>query len=81
MLEKLMDYIAEEEEEAIEDHSNHDTCSSFLPFGLPQHVSHAPNDRPRQSLQSNRPCCRLPSSQRYLPCHYFDYIGGSSTGA
>ena len=23
----------------------------------------------------------LPKSKRFLPCHYFDYIGGSSTGA
>jgi hypothetical protein len=26
-------------------------------------------------------CMAFETSRRYLPCHYFDYIFGSSTGA
>lgn len=44
-------------------------------------------DRARNSLNNDRAtdevveARKAPKEQRYLPCHYFDYIGGSSTGA
>ena len=67
-----MEYIALEEER-IESR----VSSSFFPQLWPGHMSQTP------LLQENNDevVRQLPSAQKYLPCHYFDYICGSSTGA
>lgn len=60
--------------------------SSFSPENYPPNVSHVPLAKDeitkeraaRDTISKNR---SIKKSRRYLPCHYFDYIGGSSTGA
>lgn len=61
-------------------------CSSFSPENYPPNVSHVPlsEEEVTKARNASDPISRDRSTQqsrRYLPCHYFDYIGGSSTGA
>lgn len=70
--------IAEQEAE-VEYHS-------FWPQPLPDNVSQLPPsmDQRRTMAEAKTTEARqraIPVAQRYLPCHYFDYICGSSTGA
>ncbi|KAI0443750.1 acyl transferase/acyl hydrolase/lysophospholipase [Xylaria telfairii] len=53
---------------------NHDgaTKSSFHPCQRPENVSHLTNQDNLDNPTEYTP---------FLPCHYFDYIGGTSTGA
>lgn len=79
VLARLMEYIAEEEK-GCEDDSYH----SFHPQGFPSNVSHIMTEKESNELdhyESHEQYRALASSKRYLPCHYFDYIGGTSTGA
>ncbi|MCJ1473730.1 hypothetical protein MMC13_002381 [Lambiella insularis] len=84
-LEKLMKHIGEMEEEQEHYHS-------FSPLDWPPHgVSQlVPATQKQSSIEdftsTDNPdvkerCRNIPSARRYLPCHYFDYICGSSTGA
>lgn len=73
-----MDYIGAMEEKAGSDHS-------FDPQGWPDNVEQAPltedEQRPIQDAYDPQTKVRSrPRTRRYLPCHYFDYICGSSTG-
>jgi patatin-like phospholipase/acyl hydrolase len=43
--------------------------SSFSPLDQPPNVCHSPTDSNRQN-----------NHRVFLPCHYFDYIAGTSTG-
>lgn len=73
-----MEYIAEEEE-AYEDDSFH----SFHPQVFPSNVSHVMTEKENNRLDhfdSHEHFKALESNKRYLPCHYFDCIGGTSTG-
>lgn len=59
---------------------------SFCPQPWPDNVSQLPlsAELRRKMSEIKHPETRLralPAAQRYLPCHYFDYICGSSTGA
>ncbi|KAK4900239.1 hypothetical protein LTR27_002463 [Elasticomyces elasticus] len=77
---KLMEYVARSEENHGEPHLH-----SFQPEPLPHHVCHVPladseRDRQNQAHYEDDRIAALAPSKRYLPCHYFDYIGGSSTG-
>ncbi|KAG8531349.1 uncharacterized protein KY384_002978 [Bacidia gigantensis] len=79
-LEKLMEHIAEIEEDSTQ------TWNSFSPEKFPRNVSQIITDEERQNTNRNiyddeEALRALPSSKRYLPCHYFDHICGSSTGA
>ncbi|KAK4168356.1 acyl transferase/acyl hydrolase/lysophospholipase [Cladorrhinum sp. PSN259] len=69
-LDKLMECIAEEEHrlnrEAADDVPP-EALSSFSPHPMPEHVNHRSTAPPVQAS--------------FLPCHYFDYISGTSTGA
>lgn len=47
---------------------------SFLPEKLPDHVTHCSLERRNQKHTKEL------DAQRFLPCHYFDLICGSSTG-
>ena len=81
-LEKLMEFVAAEEEKL----NDGEVLHSFDPETLPPNVSQVPlteeEQRHIQSLGlSEHPIGRVPPTHRYLPCHYFDQIGGSSTGA
>lgn len=51
--------------------------SSFSPEVYPENVSHVPLSIEDTTSKTHS----TKESRRYLPCHYFDYIGGSSTGA
>ena len=76
-----MEYVAIEEEK--EDSA---TYHSFYPNSWPINVSQIPptnnkqrhNDEDESEEAKTR---RLPPARRYLPCHYFDSLCGSSTGA
>ena len=59
---------------------------SFAPLSRPDHVCQAPltEDEDRKIKEARSATEKLhatPRTHRYLPCHYFDYICGSSTGA
>ena len=74
-----MDCIAVEEE-------CYDALHSFDPLDFPLNVTQAPltdkeKQKVRQSCGSEDLLRNVPRTRRYLPCHYFDQIGGSSTGA
>lgn len=65
-----------------------DGLHSFYPVEWPKNVSQKPYEieevHELTQASSNDPtaeCRALKFSRRYLPCHYFDYIFGSSTGA
>lgn len=82
MIEKLIQLIGQREIEYIHEplHTSDDiTCSSFYPFEYPENVSHRIGQLETWNSESH--CCRQPPEIRFLPCHYFDYICGSSTGA
>lgn len=73
-----MDYIGNEEEKQDHDHS-------FRPEGFPENVSQAPmteeeKQHINEAYDQGQKFRRYPRTTRYLPCHYFDHICGSSTG-
>ncbi|KAF2238224.1 FabD/lysophospholipase-like protein [Viridothelium virens] len=77
-LEKLMDCIESEERKSDGREIAED---SFHPKKFPKNVSLGPfleDDLVRESGGDHK---TWKASRRYLPCHYFDYICGSSTGA
>lgn len=80
VLQKLMIYIAQLEETSPE------IYSSFYPENFPPEVSHIPlsaeEENATEATTNNVARHRaMLETRRYLPCHYFDYICGSSTGA
>ncbi|KAK4162953.1 acyl transferase/acyl hydrolase/lysophospholipase [Cladorrhinum sp. PSN259] len=65
-LRKLMECIAEEERNVQQSRSEPaEFISSFSPLPVPPNVSHS----------------NPPDLTPFLPCHYFDYISGTSTGS
>ena len=81
-LDKLMEFIAEVEEEKEDE----DIYHSFHPQSWPKDVSQIPLTDEEQTRSDDEASEEhkvrvLPGSRRYLPCHYFDNICGSSTGA
>ena len=95
VLERLMAYIGEEEErmhdeaEGTEERSHAEnesgnTYSSFHPLLYPESLSQYTiicgkgSNNASDRMHALR---KLPPARRYLPCHYFDLICGSSTGA
>lgn len=75
----LMDYIGAEEEKQ-------GCYESFCcPGKVPDNFCHAPlTEAQRFHIDAvynpEEKFRREPCPRRYLPCHYFDYICGSSTG-
>lgn len=51
-----------------------ENLSSFSPLGLPPHHTRCKQPNPAQRRDDEF------HAQRFLPCHYFDLICGSSTG-
>ena len=81
-LEKLMEFIAEVEEKKNDEEIYH----SFHPKKWPKDVSQIPltddqQSRSDEATSDDDKARVLPCARRYLPCHYFDNICGSSTGA
>ncbi|KAK7180469.1 phosphorylase superfamily protein [Paraphaeosphaeria sporulosa] len=72
VLEKLMEYIGERERLEEEQGSTAD-LHSFLPNPEPANVTQC-NIDPNTSV-------RYTAAVKFLPCHYFDFICGSSTGS
>lgn len=71
----------------IEQRYDENYYHSFAPLEWPGDVSQIPLSKAEQQERNNirppdrRDTCRvLDKHKRFLPCHYFDYIGGSSTG-
>ena len=83
-LQKLMEYVAAEEGRYDEDG---EVLHSFHPQKWPEHVSQIPLDAADErkainnASDSDARCRVMHRARRFLPCHYFDYICGSSTGA
>lgn len=80
-LEMLMEFVAEAEEKG-----DRRTYHSFHPEPWPNHVSQVPhteeeNNRIEDADNKADKARVLPRARRYLPCHYFDNVCGSSTGA
>lgn len=78
-LQRLVVYIGAEEEKEGIDHS-------FHPQRWPENVYQAPLTTEEEgpinaAYDPEEKLRRLPRTRRYLPCHYFDHICGSSTGA
>lgn len=80
--------IAEEQEakKLIDQKQFGNAFHSFWPQRWPKDVTQLPLTEDQVQLanegQTDETQCRaMPASRRYLPCHYFDYICGSSTGA
>ena len=77
-----MGCIADVEEERSTEEN--DDCHSFYPQGFPDHVSHVTRSEEEGNrldrLHSHEHFKALDKEKRYLPCHYFDYMGGTSTG-
>ncbi|KAL9090907.1 MAG: hypothetical protein Q9165_005115 [Trypethelium subeluteriae] len=75
-LETLMDYIAIEEQ--YQSDGNEPAQDSFAGVPFQNYASHAPFIRDKELDNETWKNSR---KSLYLPCHYFDIIGGSSTGA
>jgi hypothetical protein len=78
-LDKLMEFIADIEQ-------RHEVDHSFAPEVYPENASQGPftedeNQDLRDADDAEAKCRALSETRRYIPCHYFDYICGSSTGA
>ena len=69
----------------LEEQSDEPALSSFHPFEWPENVSQVPltadEIRHIDASYHEKDLRRVPGNRRYLPCHYFNLIGGSSTGA
>lgn len=83
-LQKLMEYIADEEQRFEKDV---EILHSFCPEPWPEYVSQIPLsaadelERIEKAGDLNQKCRAMFKARRFLPCHYFDHICGSSTGA
>ena len=79
-----MGYIATEEGQLDEDE---EVLHSFHPLDLPDDVSQLPLDATEErrnitnASDADGRCRAMHKTRRFLPCHYFDFICGSSTGA
>ena len=78
-----MEYVAAEEEKNPAEEALH----SFHPQPWPDDVSQIPVDAVEElkdiknASGSDERCRAMHRARRFLPCHYFDFICGSSTGA
>lgn len=79
-----MEYVAEEESELDEHDEVH---HSFSPQAWPENVSQIPRTEEEElkriadATTAEGKCLAMDKARRFLPCHYFDHICGSSTGA
>jgi len=75
-----MENIADQEEQL-----DGGALHSFSPEAWPGDLKQEPvteEERRRYDAETTpeRKLAAIAKAQRYFPCHYFDYIGGSSTG-
>lgn len=89
VLERLMMSIADEERAYAGAYSREQQAEhhSFWPHPFPENATQGPFslDEERQLKLADgdqaAKCNALKDARKFLPCHYFDYICGSSTGA
>lgn len=87
LLEKLIEEIAYIEQRLDENIDVDEAVGhSFHPEKYPKNVSQNLSSHERQQMKaakknSTKKFEVLQNCRRYLPCHYFDYICGSSTGS
>lgn len=89
VLERLMMSIADEERAYAGAHSREQQAEhhSFWPHPFPENATQGPfSSDEEQQLKlvdgdQAAKCNALKDARKFLPCHYFDYICGSSTGA
>ena len=80
-----MGYIAKEEGD-IPAEDGEEVIHSFHPLRLPDDVSQIPPDateeltKIKRAKDADERCRAMDKTRRFLPCHYFDFICGSSTG-
>lgn len=83
-----MQLIATREEEFIDPvHKQGPAYHSFDPQDYPRECCHIPPTSDEARIPANvdredrdHGIRGLAAGKRFLPCHYFDYIGGTSTG-
>ena len=81
-----MEYIAGVEVELGEE-DNYDHTHSFSPEAWPENVSQIPHTakeelkRIAEAVTAEEKRLAMSNARRFLPCHYFDHICGSSTGS
>ena len=86
VLEKLMEHIAKVEQNTYHELGPTPVLHSFSPEPYPEDCSQEQFSREEQKAwneavgEDNKMRARHPT-RRYLPCHYFDTICGSSTGS
>lgn len=79
-----MEYIADKEAELDENGNIH---HSFSPEPWPDNVSQIPRTaedelkRIADAATAPQKCLAMSKARRFLPCHYFDHICGTSTGS
>lgn len=75
ILQELMNKVGDEEKRMDRDDGSAE--SSFSPCLYKQRIS---TDSSEEEIQSAPNLVDLPNSSLYLPCHYFTYAAGTSTG-
>lgn len=76
VLKRLMELIYHEEKKQAQAAPTGQTLfHSFWPQKYPEHVSQLPEEDENDDGYKTNPASRM-----FLPCHYFDFICGSSTG-
>ncbi|MCJ1465973.1 hypothetical protein MMC07_004592 [Pseudocyphellaria aurata] len=79
ILRELMNKIGDEEKKI--DQGNGSAASSFWPcLYKPTHLKRKHTNNLEDEIPSATNANDLPNSSLYLPCHYFDYAAGTSTG-
>lgn len=79
-----MEYVADKE---LELGDNIEVHHSFFPLEWPENVSQIPSTAKQErediakASTAQSKCLAMSKVRRFLPCHYFDHICGSSTGA
>ncbi|KAF2866966.1 acyl transferase/acyl hydrolase/lysophospholipase [Massariosphaeria phaeospora] len=83
VLKKLMKAIAAEERRQAYLKGSDNSLHSFLPHAYPEGATQGPLNGKELARKNGETdiCNFLRDSRKFLPCHYFDYICGSSTGA
>ena len=83
-----MEHIAAiEKQRKVSENGDVEVLHSFSPQAWPDHVSQIPptaveeHKRIEDANGAEAKCKAMYEARRFLPCHYFDHICGSSTGA
>ncbi|CAI6335461.1 unnamed protein product [Periconia digitata] len=87
VLEKLMENVAyQETKQGSGETEPAKECGSFAPHAFPEGATH--EKLTKDELESENahngdsvPASHFRGSRKFLPCHYFDYICGTSTGS